>query len=75
VARHFRTKLGTPAAAYDEAFEHGPPADDPDFFVVDLNLIEHGPDIGAKGVSPVRTLVRVTSTNFAMFSCVIRASG
>ena len=27
------------------------------------------------GVSPVRTFVRITSTNFAIFSCVIRASG
>ena len=33
-------------AAHDEAFKHGPPADDADFLVIDLDLVNHGPDIG-----------------------------
>jgi hypothetical protein len=48
--RHFRTKLDTPAgmpAAHDEAFQNGPPADDADLVVIDLDPVNHGPDVGS----------------------------
>ena len=34
-------------AAHDEAFQNGPPADDADFVVIDLDLVNHGPDLGS----------------------------
>jgi len=33
------------AAAHDQALKHGTPADDPDFLIINLDLIDHGPDI------------------------------
>jgi hypothetical protein len=33
-------------AAHNEPFKNGPPSDDADFPVVDLDLVDHGPDVG-----------------------------
>jgi RNA polymerase sigma-70 factor (TIGR02960 family) len=67
--------LGAPLPIKTRHSSTVPPAKDTDFLIVDFDLVNHGSKSAGNGVSPVRTFVRVTSTNFAIFSCVIRASG
>lgn len=61
------------SAAHDQPFENGFPANDPDFLVIDFDLIEHGTDIGPPerlAVDPVEAeVVRL------MFKLFLKADG
>ena len=64
------------AAGGDEPFEDALAAPDADFLVVDFDLVDDRADIGAaKGCVAGQAFERIVSTNFAIFSSVMRTRG